>query len=79
VMMPGIDGYETARRVRGLDPGLPIIGQTAHALPEVLQLCLDAGMVARLTKPIDLQTLVQTVRAHCRAPAPTASSADARR
>jgi len=79
VMMPGIDGYETARRVRGIDPGLPIIGQTAHALPEVLQLCLDAGMVARLTKPIDLQTLVQTVRAHCRAPAPTASSADARR
>jgi signal transduction histidine kinase/CheY-like chemotaxis protein len=74
VMMPGIDGYETARRVRGIDPGLPIIGQTAHALPEVLQLCLDAGMVARVTKPIDVQALVQTVLAHSRRDAPTANA-----
>ena len=66
VMMPGIDGYETARRIRSLDPELPIIGQTAHAMQEVLEECLDAGMVDRVTKPIDTEELVQAVLKHAR-------------
>ena len=66
VMMPGIDGYETARRIRTLDPHLPIIGQTAHATQEVREQCLDAGMVERVTKPIDTEELVQVVLKHAR-------------
>jgi CheY-like chemotaxis protein len=68
VMMPGIDGYETARRMRTLDPGLPIIGQTAHAMAEVREQCIDAGMVERVTKPIDTEELVQAVLKHARRP-----------
>ncbi len=66
VMMPGIDGYETARLIRTLDPALPIIGQTAHAMQEVRDQCLDAGMVERVTKPIDTEELVQAVLKHAR-------------
>jgi len=66
VMMPGIDGYETARRIRTLDPALPIIGQTAHAMQEVREQCLGAGMVDRVTKPIDTEELVQAVLKHAR-------------
>ena len=66
VMMPGIDGYETARRIRAIDPALPIIGQTAQALDTDRAHCLDAGMVDRITKPIDTDELVQAVLKYAR-------------
>jgi signal transduction histidine kinase/CheY-like chemotaxis protein len=66
VMMPGIDGYETARRIHLLDAGLPIIGQTAHALPEDRALCIEAGMVERVTKPLIAEVLVQAILTHRR-------------
>jgi len=66
LMMPGIDGYETARRIRIADPGLPIIGQTAHAMQEDRANCLAAGMVDRVTKPIDTEELVRSVLKHAR-------------
>lgn len=66
LMMPGIDGYETARRIRVADPGLPIIGQTAHAMQEDRANCIAAGMVDRVTKPIDTEELVRSVLKHAR-------------
>ena len=66
LMMPGIDGYETARRIRAVDPGLPMIGQTAHAMQEDRAHCIEAGMVDRVTKPIDTEELVRSVLRHAR-------------
>jgi len=62
IQMPEMDGFEAARRIVGLAPDLPIVAQTAHALPEELDRCLQAGMVEHLTKPIDHERLVATVR-----------------
>jgi CheY-like chemotaxis protein len=45
IQMPVMDGYEAARRIAQLAPGLPIIGQTAHAFDEDRDKCLAAGMV----------------------------------
>jgi signal transduction histidine kinase/ActR/RegA family two-component response regulator len=61
VMMPGIDGYETTRRIRRLRPQIPIVGQTAHALVEDLTKCLAAGMNDRLIKPLVLDDVVRSV------------------
>jgi len=61
IQMPEMDGLEAARRIIELAPGLPIVAQTAHALPEELCKCLEAGMVEHLTKPIDHETLVTTI------------------
>jgi signal transduction histidine kinase/ActR/RegA family two-component response regulator/HPt (histidine-containing phosphotransfer) domain-containing protein len=83
LMMPGMDGCETARRIRGL-PGpegrLPIVALTArdmHGNPAEL---LDAGMNLLLAKPIRpddlseaLAAIVWPVTAHLPA-APTASA-----
>ena len=66
VEMPGIDGYETARRLHAIDPTLPLIGQTARAMAEDLAQCLEAGMRARVVKPIEREELVRVVRAHGR-------------
>ncbi len=64
IQMPLMDGHEAARRIRDLSPGLPVIGLTAHALPEERQRCLDSGMLERVTKPIDIEVLVDAISRH---------------
>ena len=66
VEMPGIDGYETARRLSELDPSLPLLGQTARAMADDLALCLQSGMRDRVVKPIERAELVRLVLAHAR-------------
>ena len=68
VQMPEMDGLEATRRLRALAPELPIVGQTAHALNEELEKCLQAGMTYVLTKPIDHEQLVESVLSHAARP-----------
>ncbi|MFZ2633096.1 MAG: response regulator [Desulfosalsimonadaceae bacterium] len=59
IQMPGMDGYETAKRIRQ-DPRheqLPIIALTANALEGSREKCLNAGMNDVVTKPIDYHQL----------------------
>jgi signal transduction histidine kinase/CheY-like chemotaxis protein len=53
VEMPGMDGWETTRRLRAGHPQLPIIAMTAHAFASHRDQCLAAGMNDCLVKPID--------------------------
>jgi len=75
--MPVLDGYEATRRIRELHPQLPVIGLTAHALPETRQLCLEAGMVEHVVKPIDMAELVAAIRRHARDRSPKAAASAA--
>lgn len=64
--MPGVDGYELARRVRENEikngmPRMPILALTAAAEPESIKKCLDAGMDECLLKPITLDQLTQVL------------------
>ncbi|HJV72570.1 PAS domain-containing protein [Ideonella sp.] len=68
VQMPLMDGFEATRRIAALAPGLPVIGQTAHAMPEEREQCLACGMVAHVAKPIEMERLVATLRAITGAP-----------
>ena len=66
VQMPELDGLEATRRIRRLDPGVPVVGQTAHAHATEHEACHDAGMVDVVTKPVDFDVLVDTIRRHAR-------------
>jgi signal transduction histidine kinase/HPt (histidine-containing phosphotransfer) domain-containing protein len=67
LQMPVMDGFEATRRIRALWPDLPVIGLTAHALPEERARCLDAGMVGHVAKPVDVDELVTAIQRACRA------------
>lgn len=63
MQMPDIDGLEATRRIRadGRFAQLPILAMTANASQTDKQECLDAGMNAHVSKPIDMQQLLPNI------------------
>ena len=66
IQMREMDGHEATRRILEHDPGLPILGQTAHVLAEEREKSLAAGMRDQIGKPIDAEELVAKVLRHSR-------------
>jgi len=66
IQMPLMNGHDAAREILRQRPGLPIIGQTAHALAEEQAACLRSGMVDHVSKPIDPDRLYAVIMKHCR-------------
>jgi hypothetical protein len=64
VMMPEIDGYETTRRIRGMDQfkNLPIIALTAKAMKGDREKCIEAGASDYIAKPVDTDQLMSLLR-----------------
>ena len=63
VMMPGLDGYELARRVRAQRCGTPILMLTARSSLEDRVEGLNAGADYYLTKPFDSRELLACINA----------------
>ncbi len=66
VQMPVMDGLEATRRIRSgktdvINPRVPIIAMTAHAMKGDRQRCLDAGMDHYLSKPINPDALLEVL------------------
>ena len=63
--MPVMDGLAATRAIRSLDrpdaKTIPIIALTANAFEEDVQQCIQAGMNAHLSKPVDIDALVLTL------------------
>ncbi|MDO5546648.1 MAG: response regulator [Eubacteriales bacterium] len=66
IQMPVMDGFEATRRIRALaEPALshiPIIAMTANAFDEDRRAAARCGMNGFISKPIDMEELVKTLR-----------------
>lgn len=65
--LPRVDGWEATRRIRALPAAIskvPVIAVTAHAGREYQDRALKAGCDAYLTKPLDRDQLLDTIRKH---------------
>jgi signal transduction histidine kinase/CheY-like chemotaxis protein len=64
IMMPEMDGYETARAIRDMPrfEHLPIISLTAKAMKGDREKAINAGASDYITKPVDINQLVSMMR-----------------
>ena len=65
IRMPVMSGYEATEKIRALDRAdkdIPIIAMTADAFSEDVKKCLDAGMDAHTTKPIDVEAVAKLLK-----------------
>lgn len=62
IQLPIIDGYAVTREILSIYPNVPIIAQTAYAFTNERQNIFKAGCVDCLTKPIDSEILLQTLK-----------------
>ena len=66
IQMPIMDGHEATRRIRALEnPELakvPIVAMTANAFDEDRRAAKDCGMNGFISKPINMQEVIQALR-----------------
>ena len=66
IELPGIDGLELARRLKGdrATRHVVILALSGHVLPEHREAAMAAGCDGYVTKPIDTEELPRTVADH---------------
>jgi response regulator RpfG family c-di-GMP phosphodiesterase len=82
--MPIMDGLTATRTIRAWEqandrPPTPIIALTASALKGDRETCLAAGCTAFLTKPIKQDVLLQAIKEHSMAAAPSSKEESSRK
>ena len=64
IQMPGMNGYETATKLRSIGWDRPIVAVTAHAMVGDREKCLAAGCDDYLPKPVSHSVLVAAIQRH---------------
>ena len=66
IQMPDMNGLEAAKAIRNGDNPLgktiPIIAMTANAFSSDVRDCLNAGMDAHVSKPLEISALEKTIK-----------------
>ncbi|MEA3316844.1 MAG: response regulator, partial [Bacteroidota bacterium] len=61
IQLPEINGYDLTKKVREFNAKVPIIAQTANAMEGDKKKALDAGCNDYISKPIDVNFLVEKI------------------
>jgi CheY-like chemotaxis protein len=64
IRLPDINGIEVTRKIKKIRPNLPIVAQTAHAMPEDKENCLKAGCDEYTSKPVNMVYLFELLQKH---------------
>ncbi len=60
--MPVLDGFETTVLIKKINPEIPVIAQTAYAMPDERNKCMEVGCDDYLSKPISMEELLKTIK-----------------
>jgi two-component system response regulator HydG len=61
VVMPGISGVETLKKIKEIRPETTVVMMTAYAVEDMVQEAVKAGAYACITKPFNLEKVVQII------------------
>ncbi|MBS3777267.1 MAG: response regulator, partial [Bacteroidales bacterium] len=64
--LPDMSGLEVVRKIRSKNTHAPIIAQTAYTMDNDAKKCLEAGCTDYLTKPVDIQAMLNAMNKHLR-------------
>ncbi len=62
IWMPGMDGMETLRRIKELDPGLPVVMMSGHATISTAIRATKEGASDFIEKPLEIETVLNSIR-----------------
>jgi len=68
IHLPGMDGLEATRLIKS-DPeiqDIPVVALTASAMQRDKDQAIEAGCVGHISKPIDVNSFVETMETICR-------------
>jgi PAS domain S-box-containing protein len=66
VQMPVMNGLQATQLLHMIEPDLPVVALTAHAMAEECERCTEAGMVGHLAKPFDTADMMALIVQHAR-------------
>ena len=61
IKMPELDGYEVTKRIKLINPHVPVIAITAYAMKTEYNNAIEAGCSDCLPKPINKETLINCI------------------
>ncbi|MBN2762065.1 MAG: response regulator, partial [Bacteroidales bacterium] len=61
IQMPEMNGLEATEAIKKINKSIPVIAQTANAIVEERQKCLQAGCDDFISKPININELYDKI------------------
>jgi DNA-binding NtrC family response regulator len=62
IKMPGINGVQTFREIKKINPKAAVIMMTAYSVEELVKEALDEGAYAVVYKPFDVEKIVSITK-----------------
>jgi hypothetical protein len=66
IKMPIMNGLDATKKMKQINPLIPIVAQTAYAMEDEKQRCFDAGCDDYISKPIDTIRLFAILKRYLR-------------
>lgn len=61
IRMPGINGVQTFREIKRINPQIAVIMMTAYSVEDLIQEAIDEGVYTVIYKPFDMAKVIQTI------------------
>lgn len=61
IKMPGLNGVQTFRELKKVNPDITVIMMTAYAVEDLIEEAIEEGAYAVIYKPFDMDKVIQTI------------------